>query len=112
MAAFSEISAAAPGVRLLETHPKVTQPPCYGVYFRYPNDERKKRAATLAAELSDHGVPAAFDMYRPVYRSPEFGWNDPRSGYVDYSRVSCPVAEKAADELIWIPHRFFMAPRG
>ncbi len=112
MAVFSEIIASSPAVRLLETHPKVTQPPCYGYYFRYLCDE-PGAAATVVTELRSLGVPAVFDMYRPVYRSPEFGWNDPWIERVyDYTRVSCPIAEKAAtDELIWIPHPFFMARR-
>ncbi len=114
MSVFSEIVASAPGVHLLETHPKVTQPPCYQYLFRYLGDAPGgSAAATLATELRGHGVPAVFGMNRPVYRSPEFGWNDPRAGLAqDYSRVSCPIAERAAThELIGIPHPFFRARR-
>ena len=98
---------------MLETHPKVTQPPCYVYHFRYLCDERGgSTAATLTAELRSQGVPAVFGGCRPVYRSPEFGWNDPRVERADdYSRISCPIAEAAADELIAIPHPFFMARR-
>src|SRR5262249_3137819 len=49
MNAFSEIIASAPGVKVLETHAAVTQPPCYGFYFRYIGDGRGS-AEMLASE--------------------------------------------------------------
>jgi len=62
----------------------------------------------FVAALRAEGVPASGDFYAPVYRDPLFAWRDTWVA-VDYSAVSCPVAERAAyEEGIWLPHQLFL----
>jgi len=47
----------------------------------------------------------------PVYRDALFAWRDTNVS-VDYSQVSCPVAERAAyKESVWLPHHIFLGPK-
>lgn len=97
------------GIEVLRLHPKVTAPGGYGYYFRYLS--RRSAGVPIqrfVSDLNDEGVPAQYGRDRPVYWSPDFGWRD-ASVEVDYTSTSCPVAERAArEELVWIPHPFFL----
>ncbi len=100
------------GVATLKEDERVTTPSGYGFYFQYCSEAcgsvpRDRFVAALNAE----GVPASGALYEPVYRSPEFGWRDAPVP-VDYSEVSCPVAERVAyQESVWLPHQLFLGTK-
>lgn len=109
---FTSLLEAVDGVEVLRPYEKVTTQAVYGYYFRYMREAcgGVPRKAFIR-ELQECGVPAIENMYVPVYRSPEFGWRDAPID-VDYSGVSCPVADRAAsEELVWIQHRAFLGNR-
>lgn len=62
---------------------------------------------TLAAE----GIPALGGYYMPIYHQPYFlqGEFAPyRKPEMDYSRVSCPVTERACKEVIWLTQNLLL----
>lgn len=101
--------AAIDGVSTLPHDERMTQRSGYGVIVRYDADawrgvSRNRFARALYAE--GMRIEAAF--YTPVYRNPLFAWKDAPIE-VDYTGVSCPVAERAAyKEMIWLPHDIFL----
>jgi dTDP-4-amino-4,6-dideoxygalactose transaminase len=100
------------GVRALHPHPKVSTQSVFGYYFRYLAEEcRGIPRERFIRDLRGNGIPAVEEIFVPVYRSEEFGWRDAPID-VDYTDTRCPVADKAAsEELVWIPHRVFLAGR-
>jgi dTDP-4-amino-4,6-dideoxygalactose transaminase len=100
------------GVETLRDDERMTTKSGYGFYFRYRAERcggvpRDKFFFALRAE----GIPASGAFYEPVYRDRLFAWRDTNVS-VDYSAVSCPVAERAAyEESIWLPHHIFLGPR-
>jgi dTDP-4-amino-4,6-dideoxygalactose transaminase len=81
----------------------------YGYYLRYdasrcggvPRDR-------FVAALRHEGIPCHGAFYEPVYRDALFAWRDTNVP-VDYSTVSCPVAERVAyEESVWLPHQLFL----
>jgi dTDP-4-amino-4,6-dideoxygalactose transaminase len=99
------------GVATLREDDRMTQKSGYGFYFKYQAERcggvpRDKFFFALRAE----GIPASGAFYEPVYRDKLFAWRDTNVP-VDYSKVSCPVAENAAyNESIWLPHQLFLGP--
>jgi dTDP-4-amino-4,6-dideoxygalactose transaminase len=100
------------GVATLRDDDRMTTKSGYGYYLRYLSDRcggvpRDKFVFALRAE----GIPASGAFYEPVYRDRLFAWRDMNVG-VDYSKVSCPVAERIAyNESVWLPHQLFLGPR-
>lgn len=100
------------GVETLREEPRMTTKSGYGFYFKYLSDRcgEKPRDEFFIA-LRYEGIPASGAFYEPVYRDKLFAWRDVTTG-VDYSNVSCPVAERAAyEQSIWLPHEIFLGPR-
>jgi hypothetical protein len=99
-------------VATLRDDDRMTQKSGYGLYFKYCADRcggvpRDKFVFALRAE----GIPASGAFYEPVYRDRLFAWRDTNVG-VDYSTVSCPVAERVAyQESVWLPHQLFLGPK-
>ena len=100
------------GVATLREDDRMTTKSGYGYYLRYLSERcgdvpRDKFVFALRAE----GIPASGAFYEPVYRDRLFAWRDTNVG-VDYSTVSCPVAENAAyNESVWLPHQLFLGPK-
>ena len=102
------------GVTTLPQDERMTTPSGYGVVLRY--DEHAWRGASgnvvprdrFAWALHKEGMKLHAAFYTPVYSAPLFAWKD-APNEVDYSQVSCPVAEKASGkEMIWLPHEIFL----
>jgi len=97
------------GVKPLRRDPRVTTPAVYQFVFRYDpaRFEGASRDAFVAA-LEAEGVPCDGMFYEPIYRSSLFHADAaryPALASYDLSRVSCPVAERAAyHEAVWLPH--------
>ncbi len=100
------------GVATLRDDDRMTTKSGYGVYLRYLSDRcggvrRDKFVFALRAE----GISASGAFYEPVYRDRLFAWRDMNVS-VDYSKVSCPIAERIAyNESVWLPHQLFLGPR-
>jgi dTDP-4-amino-4,6-dideoxygalactose transaminase len=99
------------GIRPLAWDSRITRPAIYHYLLRYDAAafsavHRDVFLKALAAE----GIPAEGAFYEPLYRAPLWHFRpDDYAAYlgshVDYSRVHCPVAEKAAyEESIWLHH--------
>ncbi len=100
------------GVDTLKQDERVTVPSGYGVYLRYRSDlcggvVRDRFVAALRAE----GIPCHGAFYEPVYKDALFAWRD-TAVRVDYSKVRCRVAERAAhEESVWLSHELFLGSR-
>ena len=104
---LTERLEAVEGVTTLRQDERVTQPSGYGFYFKYRGDASRDR---FVAALRAEGVPCHGAFYGPVYKDSLFAWRDSPVD-VDYSEVSCPVAERAADEeSVWLSHELFLGP--
>ncbi len=101
--------AKTEGVSTLPHDDRMTARSGYGVILRY--DERAWRGASrnrFARTLYAEGMRLEAAFYTPVYSNPLFAWRDAMID-VDYTDVSCPVAERAAgNEMIWLPHDIFL----
>jgi dTDP-4-amino-4,6-dideoxygalactose transaminase len=109
---FTKLLDDLRGVRAMHPYPKVSTQSVFGYYFRYLAEEcRGIPRERFIRDLRENGIPAVEEIFLPVYRSEEFGWRDAPID-VDYTNTRCPVAEQAAsEELVWIPHRVFLAGR-
>lgn len=100
---------AIEGVGTLPHDERMTTRSGYGIILRY--DERAWDGIPrdrFAWALYKEGMKLNAAFYTPVYSTPLFAWKDAQIE-VDYSRVSCPVAERAAGkEMIWLPHEIFL----
>jgi len=99
------------GVELLLKDDRMTTKSGYGFYFKYLSARcgGKSRDDFFIA-LRYEGIPASGAFYEAVYRDKLFAWRDMNTG-VDYSNVSCPVAERAAyEQSVWLPHQIFLGP--
>lgn len=100
------------GVETLREDDRMTTKSGYGLYFKYLSGRcgGKSRDEFFIA-LRYEGIPASGAFYEPVYRDKLFAWRDMNTG-VDYSNVSCPIAERAAyEQSVWLPHQIFLGPR-
>ncbi|HYK87694.1 MAG TPA: DegT/DnrJ/EryC1/StrS family aminotransferase, partial [Acidobacteriota bacterium] len=103
------------GVRPLTWDSRITRPAIYHYLLRYDPEEfaGAHRDVFLKALVAE-GVPAEGPFYEPLYRAPLWhfrrdDWAAFSKSDVDYSRVHCPVAEKAAyDESIWLHHSLLL----
>jgi dTDP-4-amino-4,6-dideoxygalactose transaminase len=100
------------GVETLREDPRMTTNSGYGFYFKYLSERCGGRSRDeFFIALRYEGIPASGAFYEPVYRDKLFAWRDTNVG-VDYSSVSCPIAERVAyDQSIWLPHHIFLGPR-
>jgi dTDP-4-amino-4,6-dideoxygalactose transaminase len=108
-ASASRLSAALDsigGVRPLPPQPAITQSAIYCYVFQYrparPGVSRDLFCAALEAE----GIPCDGRFYEPVYRSDLFHATPENCPQLssDYSKVRCPVSERAAyEESVWLP---------
>jgi dTDP-4-amino-4,6-dideoxygalactose transaminase len=100
------------GIRPLPPQPEMTRESTYCYVFRYSPEERQVSRDLFVAALDAEGIPCDGRFYEPVYRSDLF-YATPeicpqlsmgREQPVDYSKVVCPVSERAAyDEAVWLP---------
>lgn len=104
---LSEGLAQRTGVRPLPPQEGITTAAIYCYVFQYLAEERGVSRDMFAAALEAEGVPADGRFYEPVYRSALFPAAPgilPQLKDVDYSRVRCPVSERAAyHEAVWLP---------
>ena len=115
-AALSQV----PGLSPLRQLPHVTDR-CYHLYiFKFdPAHFAAMSRQLFIKAMAAEGIPCT-PGYNPLYREPlfrrvaeeypaSFITNPERA---DYSRVSCPVTERAGTaEAVWIPHRFLLTRR-
>ena len=112
VAHFERRIAEIEGVSTLSRDPRQETRSGYGVVLRYDEEAwsgvpRDRFAWALYRE----GIKLYGAFYTPVYSAPLFAWRDAPIE-CDYSRVSCPVAERAAEkEMIWLPHEVFLGSR-
>jgi dTDP-4-amino-4,6-dideoxygalactose transaminase len=109
---LSEALAAIPGVRPLPAQPAVTRDTIYCYVFQFRPDRPDVSRDLFAAALDAEGIPCDGRFYEPVYRSDLF-YASPeicpqlcigREHPVDYTKVSCPISERAAyQESVWLP---------
>ncbi len=99
------------GIRPLAWDARITRPVMYHYLLRYdPNGFSGVHRDLFLEALRAEGVPAEGNFYEPLYRAPL--WHFRRDDFlacaksdVDYARVRCPIAEKAAyEESIWLHH--------
>lgn len=100
------------GIRPLPPQPEMTRESTYCYVFRYSPEDRHVSRDLFVAALDAEGIPCDGRFYEPVYRSDLF-YATPdicpqlrvgREQPVDYSKVVCPVSERAAyDEAVWLP---------
>jgi len=98
-------------IRPLAWDARITRPAIYHFLLRYdPTAFMEVHRDVFLMALAAEGIPAEGAFYEPLYRAPL--WHFRRDDYatyegseVDYSRLCCPVAEKAAyDESVWLHH--------
>ncbi len=105
--------AKIPGIRPMKVDDRVTMHAYHLYMFRFNqaafgNMTRPEFLKALSAE----GVPCS-PGYGPLYQTDLFRTQDTVAGTrVDYTKVSCPVAERAcADEAIWLMQSTLLATR-
>ena len=101
------------GIRPLPPQRGITQQTMYNYVFQYrPTGQPAPPRDLFVAALEKEGIPCDGRFYEPVYKSDLFyatPENSPqlvlnRSVPMDYSKVSCPISERAAyDESVWLP---------
>jgi dTDP-4-amino-4,6-dideoxygalactose transaminase len=87
-------------LRALPEQPAITRPThyCYLLQYRPAPGTPAPHRDLFAAALEAEGIPCDGRFYEAVYRSDLFCARG-----LDYSRTSCPVAERAAyDESLWL----------
>jgi dTDP-4-amino-4,6-dideoxygalactose transaminase len=111
-ARLSEALAGIEGIRRLPPQPEISRDTVYCYVFQYRGGETGVARDVFAAALEAEGIPCDGRFYEAVYRSDLFYASPETSPQlrigrpepVDYSRVRCPVAERAAyEEAIWLP---------
>jgi dTDP-4-amino-4,6-dideoxygalactose transaminase len=112
---LSEALTQIPGIRPLPPQRALTTEAIYCYVFQYrPGEagEAKIGRDMFVAALDAEGIPSDGRFYEPVYRSDLFHASADdfpqlrldRAEPVDYSKFSCPVAERAAyQEAVWLP---------
>ena len=98
--------AQIPGIRPLPPQPAITRDTIYCYVFQYRPENNRVSRDLFAAALEAEGIPCDGRFYEPVYRSDLFyatPENCPQL-QTDYSKVHCPVSERAAyHESVWLP---------
>ena len=87
-------------LRALPDQPEITRPThyCYVLQYRPEPGTPAPHRDLFAAALEAEGIPCDGRFYEAVYRSDLF-----YARGLDYSRTSCPVAERAAyEESLWL----------
>jgi dTDP-4-amino-4,6-dideoxygalactose transaminase len=104
-----------PGIKIMEWDSRITRPAIYHYLLRYdPEGFAGTHRDLFLNALRAEGVPADGNFYEPLYKAPL--WHFRKEDFpayaesaIDYSRVRCPVAEKAAyDESIWLHHALLL----
>jgi dTDP-4-amino-4,6-dideoxygalactose transaminase len=99
-------------VRPLPPQPAISRETLYCYVFQYRGEDRGVSRDLFAAALDAEGIRCDGRFYEAVYRSDLFyasPENSPqlcagRAAPVDYSKVYCPVSERAAyHEAVWVP---------
>jgi L-glutamine:2-deoxy-scyllo-inosose/3-amino-2,3-dideoxy-scyllo-inosose aminotransferase len=112
--ALSSMEGVTPVTTLND--PRVTMQSFYRYVFKYnPSFFDGKSARSFRRALTQEGIPCG-EIYQPVYKSNLFvtgGKCCPTKsrdykGSVDYSRVFCPVTEKAWVEAVALNHEMFL----
>jgi len=108
-ARLTEVIDGIDGLSTLKLDERITQPSGYGYYFRYHAEHFGERPRDkFMVALRHEGLLCYGAFYEAVYRDKLFAWQDTGVDF-DYSRVSCPNAERAAyEQSIWIPHELFL----
>jgi dTDP-4-amino-4,6-dideoxygalactose transaminase len=111
-ARLSDALNAINGLRPLPPQREITRAAIYCYVFQYRPERPGVSRDLFVAALDAEGIPSDGRFYEPVYRSDLF-YATPeicpqlahgRDQPVDYSRVQCPVSERAAyEESVWLP---------
>jgi dTDP-4-amino-4,6-dideoxygalactose transaminase len=109
---LSENLAQIAGVRPLPPQAGISSDTLYCYVFQFRPETPVVSRDLFVAALDAEGIPSDGRFYEPVYRSDLFyatPQNSPqlcigRERPVDYTKVHCPVSERAAyDEAVWLP---------
>lgn len=106
-----------PGVAPLTVDERVSHRAGYQYILRYDRtafaDQRKSRVLDA---LRAEGIPAD-EGYAPLNRQHELlpeaaldQWYDAGAARPRFDHESCPVAQQASEESIWLPHELFLGP--
>jgi dTDP-4-amino-4,6-dideoxygalactose transaminase len=109
-----------PGIHPLAIPPWVTQHSFHLYILRLDSRAFGVGREEFVAALEAEGIPCSTGYAHPLYRNPMFLENQfhangaqfsPREAHIDYARYteSCPNAEQACRETVWIEHRVLLA---
>jgi dTDP-4-amino-4,6-dideoxygalactose transaminase len=117
--ALAERLAPIPGIQALSWDSRITRPAIYHFLLRYdPEGFQGIHRDVFLQALRAEGIPAEGAFYEPLYRAPLWQFRPEEfaacaASGVDYSRVRCPVAERAAyDESVWLHHSVLLGSQG
>jgi dTDP-4-amino-4,6-dideoxygalactose transaminase len=111
-ALLSDALSGIDGIRPLPPQRAITRDTLYCYVFQYRAEETGVSRDMFAAALDAEGIRCDGRFYEAVYRSALFFASPDvspqlcigRPSPVDYSKVRCPVSERAAyHEAVWIP---------
>jgi len=109
-----------PGIQPLAIPPWVTQHSFHLYIIRLDSHAFGVGREEFVAALEAEGIPCSSGYAHPLYRNPMFLENQfhangaqfsPRQAHIDFARYaeSCPSAEQACRETVWIEHRVLLA---
>jgi dTDP-4-amino-4,6-dideoxygalactose transaminase len=114
-AKLSAALASIPGVQPLKPQPEITRSAIYCYVFKYTPAQAGVSRDLFAAALEAEGIPCDGRFYEPVYRSDLFHVSPENCPQLkqDYSKVRCPVSERAAyEESVWLPQFLLIGEPG
>lgn len=120
---LTERLAEMPAIDTLTEDSRITRRPYHLYTFRLNSELLGVSRERFIKALEAEGVPASPGYLRPAYKMGVFqNINDPGVGgrvtranpgvALDYSKVYCPVAERACAETVWLSHTLLLADSG
>ena len=117
---LNQLLKEIPGIQSLAIPSWVTQHAFHLYILRLDAEVFGVSREEFIAALEAEGIPCSSGYAHPLYRNPMFIENQfnsngvqfsPREAHIDFSRYaeSCPVAEQACRETVWIEHRVLLA---
>jgi dTDP-4-amino-4,6-dideoxygalactose transaminase len=117
---LTERLAEMPAIDTLTEDSRITRRPYHLYTFRLNSGLLGVSRERFIKALEAEGVPASPGYLRPAYKMGVFqNINDPGVGgrvmranpgiALDYSKVHCPVAERACMETVWLSHTLLLA---
>jgi dTDP-4-amino-4,6-dideoxygalactose transaminase len=120
-ALLDEMLAPLPGVRLTRPEPRMTRRGHHLYTITFDTDALGVTRDRLAEALKAEGVPVVPPYPHPLYQNPLFQRRGEGPGHcplscpyygreMDYTKVSCPAAERLLRDSVWLFHTVLLAP--